>query len=234
MNINKDKALAAMVRSFFEAFSSGIIDSSDVKKEVRLSSKTIKQLMLNHYEHIAPNFFDTMFYPLAMMNYAYEEIEQVVRESQERGDDMMALVRTACASDALYEAMVAEYKRNFSNLLAGKYASADQHLESFASLEQSAQAVVASDVAIRLVVRVAMRAYAAGIRQSTGDMSHFRQATVFWLMLDAMNVLLCDKAADYSDCGDDLSAMFLKVCLNEHNFLVMTEEMDRVHQELMC
>lgn len=117
MNIDKHKLLAALVRSFFDAFSSGIIDNSEMSATERRQPKNVKQLMLDHYEHIAPVFFDTMFFPLAAMNFKYEDIERVVRESQQRGDDMMALVRTACASDLLYESMVAEYKRNSPHFL---------------------------------------------------------------------------------------------------------------------
>ena len=101
------------------------------KAEDRNSAQTVKKLMLEHYEHIAPVFFDTLFFPLAAMNFEYADIERVVREAQQKGDDMMALVKTACASDAMYEAMVTEYKRNFSNLLAGRYASTADHLLSY-------------------------------------------------------------------------------------------------------
>ena len=35
------------------------------------------------------------------------------------------------------------------------------------------------------------------------------------------------------DDDDELAAMFLKVCINEHNFTVMTSEMDRTFDELV-
>lgn len=242
MNIRKDKVLAAMVRSFFEAFSSGIIDCTATTPQERQSPQVIKRLMLNHYEHIAPAFLNTLFYPLAAMNFDYATMERMVQEAQRRGDDMMSLVHEACASDALYEVMTTEYKRNFSNLLAGRYASAAEHLASYASVSNLSDASVESssinfsldtDVAIRLLVRVVMRAYVAGLRQVADGDTHFRQPTLFRLMLDAMNVLLLDEAVTYDDCDDDLSAMFLKVCRNEHNFVLMTQEMDQVHEELI-
>ena len=112
MKVNKYKVLATLVRSFFDAFSSGIIDNTAADKSAtpadRHTPKAVKQMMLDHYEHIAPVFMDTMFFPLAAMNYEYSDIERVVREAQQRGDDMMALVRTACGDDAMYEAMVSE------------------------------------------------------------------------------------------------------------------------------
>ena len=88
--------------------------------------------------------------------------------------------------------------------------------------------------AIELTVRVVMYAYARGLRHSVADgKPSLRQATLFRLLLDAMNVLLSDEAAKYDDCEDDLAAMFLKVCQSQHNFTVMTSEMDRTYDELV-
>jgi hypothetical protein len=202
--------------------------------------------MLEHYEHIAPAFFDTMFFPLAAMNYKYEEIAALAREAQQRGDDMMALVRTACGNEAYYNAMVEEYKRNFSMLLAGKYLSNADHLEGYVrKAKEETEASVDSDRAIELTVRVVMFAYVRGLRQ-TGESARFdrsvhlgqvhplRGATLFRLMLDAMNILLLDEAVDFADAeAADLASLFLKVCQTQHNFTVMTDEMDRTYSELM-
>ena len=120
-----------MVRSFFDAFSHGVIESQMEDRNEKTTPQSVKKLMLEHYEHIAPAFFDTMFFPLAAMNYKYEDIAALAREAQQRGDDMMALVRTACGDEAYYNAMVEEYKRNFSMLLAGRYLSNADHLEGY-------------------------------------------------------------------------------------------------------
>ena len=147
---------------------------------------------------------------------------------------MMALVRTACASDLLYESMVAEYKRNFSSLLGGRCATVADHLNSYTRQPDEEQAVVESDRAIELVVRVVMYAYARGLRQSAkAGKQSLNQSTLFRLLLDAMNVLLLDEAVDFSDCSEDLAQMFNRVCLNEHNFTIMTSEMDRTYDELV-
>ena len=235
MEISKYKILAALVRSFFDAFSSGIIDNSDVAAEERRQPKNVKQSMLNHYEHVAPVFFDTIFFPLAAMNFQYDDIMRIVREAQGRGDDMHGLVRTACASDAMYEAMVAEYKRNFSALLGGRCVSVASHLEGYTRPPEGADVeMLDAERAIELTVRVVMYAYARGLRHSVADgKPSLRQATLFRLLLDAMNVLLSDEAAKYDDCEDDLAAMFLKVCQSQHNFTVMTSEMDRTYDELV-
>lgn len=252
------------MRSFFDAFSHGVIESQVEDPKEKTTPQSVKKLMLEHYEHIAPAFFDTMFFPLAAMNYKYEDIAALAREAQQRGDDMMALVRTACGDEAYYNAMVEEYKRNFSMLLAGRYLSNADHLEGYVrKAEDETEASVDSDRAIELTVRVVMFAYVRGLRQ-TGEDARFdrsahlgqvhplgedarsdrsvhlgqvhplRGATLFRLMLDAMNILLLDEAVDFADAeAADLASLFLKVCQTQHNFTVMTNEMDRTYSELM-
>lgn len=234
------------MRSFFDAFSHGVIESQVEDRKEKTTPQSVKKLMLEHYEHIAPAFFDTMFFPLAAMNYKYEDIAALAREAQQRGDDMMALVRTACGDEAYYNAMVEEYKRNFSMLLAGKYLSNADHLEGYVrKAKEETEASVDSDRAIELTVRVVMFAYVRGLRQ-TGESARFdrsahlgqvhplRGATLFRLMLDAMNILLLDEAVDFADVEEaDLASLFLKVCQTQHNFTVMTNEMDRTYSELM-
>lgn len=234
------------MRSFFDAFSHGVIESQVEDPKEKTTPQSVKKLMLEHYEHIAPAFFDTMFFPLAAMNYKYEDIAALAREAQQRGDDMMALVRTACGDEAYYNAMVEEYKRNFSMLLAGRYLSNADHLEGYVrKAEDETEASVDSDRAIELTVRVVMFAYVRGLRQ-TGESARFdrsvhlgqvhplRGATLFRLMLDAMNILLLDEAVDFADAeAADLASLFLKVCQTQHNFTVMTDEMDRTYSELM-
>lgn len=234
------------MRSFFDAFSHGVIESQVEDRKEKTTPQLVKKLMLEHYEHIAPAFFDTMFFPLAAMNYKYEDIAALAREAQQRGDNMMALVRTACGNEAYYNAMVEEYKRNFSMLLAGRYLSNADHLEGYVrKAKEETEASVDSDRAIELTVRVVMFAYVRGLRQ-TGEGARFdrsahlgqvhplRGATLFRLMLDAMNILLLDEAVDFADAeAADLASLFLKVCHTQHNFTVMTNEMDRTYSELM-
>lgn len=233
--IDKYKVQAALVRSFFDAFSHGVIESQVEDPKETTTPQSVKKLMLEHYEHIAPAFFDTMFFPLAAMNYKYEDIAALAREAQQRGDDMMALVRTACGDEAYYNAMVEEYKRNFSMLLAGRYLSNADHLEGYVrKAEEETEASVDSDRAIELTVRVVMFAYVRGLRQTKKEGKQPNQATLFRLMLDAMNILLLDEAVDFADAeAADLASLFLKVCQTQHNFTVMTDEMDRTYSELM-
>ena len=233
MEIEKYKALAAMVRSFFEAFSAGVIDSQRHGDTHTPTPQTVKKLMLEHYGHIAPVFLDTIFFPIAAMNFDYAGIERVVREAQQRGDGMMALVRTACADDAMYGAMVAEYKRNFSNLLAGRYATNADHLAAYTRPAAPGTAI-AAERAVELTARVVMFAYARGLRQVCADKARMRQTTLFRLMLDAMNVLLNEQAVALTDDdAKDLGSMFVKVCGTESLFTTLTDEMDRTYDELV-
>ena len=80
MNTDKHKLLAALVRSFFDAFSSGVIDCAQGSIEERRQPKHVKRAMLDHYEQIAPAFFDTLFFPLATIHFSYEEMDRTHQE----------------------------------------------------------------------------------------------------------------------------------------------------------
>ena len=65
------------------------------------------------------------------------------------------------------------------------------------------------------------------------QIASFRQASLYRLLLDAMNVLLHDEKLDYSDCGESITAMLVKACGSEQRFAVATAEMDRAQQDIM-
>ena len=171
------KVVAALVRSFFEAFSSGIVDCHIKTEADRFRPLSVKKAMLNHYEAVGEVFNDTLFYPLSCINYTMDEIEGELRKADMRHATMTDLVKLACRSDAVYAAMVAEY---------------------------------------------------------TGKAS-LHQATVFRLLLEAMTVLLHDRQMSLTgiDETDGLDAIFVKACRSEHNFHVLTREMDRTYGELV-
>lgn len=231
MKADKHKLQAALVRSFFDAFSSGVIDCGQGSVQERRQPQNVKRAMLDYYEQIAPAFFETVFFPLAVIHSGYEEMERMVRKAHQQRMDMRSMLLAACGSEAFYEALVAEYKRNFSALLEGACPSVADHLAACAKQQEGEG--IDTDRAIELTVRVVMHAYARGLRVAGGQGAHFRQVTLFRLLLDAMNVLLLDDVADYSDCRENLTAMFVKACGSEQRFSVMTAEMDRTHQEIM-
>ena len=116
--INKDRVLAAIVRVFFKYFVTGIIESQDnYDVEARFEPKNVKLIMLNHYENISKVFNREAFFAIVKMNYESEEIEPALRKLMTSNTTDMELVRFACRTEDMYNAMVAEYKRNFEFLL---------------------------------------------------------------------------------------------------------------------
>lgn len=222
MKTDKHKLQAALVRSFFDAFSSGVIDCGQGSVQERRQPQNVKRAMLDYYEQIAPAFFETVFFPLAVIHSGYEEMERM---------DMRSMLLAACGSEAFYEALVAEYKRNFSALLEGACLSVADHLAACAKQQEGEG--IDTDQAIELTVRAMVRAYASGLRLAGGQGASFRQASLYRLLLDAMNVLLHDEKLDYSDCGESITAMLVKACGSEQRFAVATAEMDRAQQDIM-
>ena len=90
--ISKDRALAALVRSFFKYFLTGIMEGKDIH-----DPKAVKQTLLEHYEHVAQVYNREAFYAIARMNYEAAEIENALR--QQPTTDLMQLVRIACRTE---------------------------------------------------------------------------------------------------------------------------------------
>ncbi len=227
------KLLATMVRAFFESFSSAIVDCHVSDPRGKSSPQTVKRLMLEHYEHISEAFHDTIFYPLAVMSHSYDEVMEIVRNANTEKTTMLELVRDVCADGQLYAAMVAEYRRNFSCLLAGRHETAADWLQGYTRCEGD-DAQVDIELAIRLVVRMTMEAYARGLHQAATGKTSIRQVSLFRLLLDVMSVLLHDEPLQFEGNEEtNLEAMFLKACLSEENFSIMTDEMDNTYTELV-
>lgn len=225
----KYKLLGVLIRGFFEAFASGIIDSEVADAKEKFLPKTVKRVMLDHYEQISEAFHDTLFYPIAVMNFDYAEVERMVVEAHRQGTSMFELVQQVCADERLYEALKAEYIRNFSLLLTGRFASAATHLDSYTRCDGE-PSFVPSDDAIRLTVRTVMTAYAKGLRYAGKGKTSLHQASVFRLLVGAMQVLLSDEVVTIDDAdGNDLALLFMKVCHSNHNFDIMTSAMDDVY-----
>ena len=221
--IDKYKVVAALVRSFFEAFSSGIVDCHIKTEADRFRPLSVKKAMLNHYEAVGEVFNDTLFYPLSCINYTMDEIEGELRKADMRHATMTDLVKLACRSDAVYAAICG----------AGRVPAIADHLRLYTRGEGAGS--VDTDTAISLTVRTVMLAYARGIRQAGTGKASLHQATVFRLLLEAMTVLLHDRQMSLTgiDETDGLDAIFVKACRSEHNFHVLTREMDRTYGELV-
>lgn len=227
--IEKYKLLGVMIRGFFEAFASGIIDSEGTDAKEKFLPKTVKRVMLEHYEQISEAFHDTLFYPIAVMNFDYAEVERMVTEAHQQGTSMLELVQQVCADEQMYAALKAEYIRNFSLLLNGRFASAATHLDSYTRCEGEPSFVSTAN-AIRLTVRTVMTAYAKGLRYAGKGKTSLHQASIFRLLVGAMQVLLSDEVVTIDDAdGSNLAQLFMKVCHTEQNFDAMTSAMDDVY-----
>lgn len=231
MKTDKHKFMAALVRSFFDAFSSGVIDCGQGTVQERRQPQNVKRAMLDYYEQIAPAYFESVFFPLAVVNSDYKKMERMVRESFQQRMNIGVLFSKACGSEAFYEAMVAEYKRNYNALLEGACPSVADHLAACAGKQEGEG--IDTDQAIELTVRAMVRAYASGLKLAGGQGASFRQASLYRLLLDAMNVLLHDEKLDYSDCGESIIAMLVKACGSEQRFAVAKAAMDRAQQDIM-
>ncbi|MDO4159523.1 MAG: hypothetical protein Q4D41_03595 [Prevotellaceae bacterium] len=159
--INKDLVLAAIVRTFFQYFVVGIVESqSDCTEEERFEPKNIKSVMIDNFESISEVFNREAFYSIARMNYSQEEMERFLKDFVTGTTTYMDLVRFACRTDDFYSAMVTEYKRNFEQLLCGRILSQDELAQSYARCPEIGEMEYA--LAENIINNMAATAYQQG------------------------------------------------------------------------
>lgn len=162
--IGKDIAIAALVRAFFKYYVTGLLETqTDVDPQERFEPKNIKRIMLDRYEHISKLFNQEAFYALSRMNYEAEEIEHLLKEFVTEHTTDMELVRFACRTDDMYNVMVEEYRRNFTNLLAGHIETQDEHVSAYTRRPELGE--IAIDTAESIINRMTARAYELGKSQ---------------------------------------------------------------------
>ena len=162
--IGKDIAIAALVRAFFKYYVTGLLETqTDVDPQERFEPKNIKRIMLDCYEHISKLFNQEAFYALSRMNYEAEEVEHLLKEFVTEHTTDMELVRFACRTDDMYNVMVEEYRRNFTNLLAGHIETQDEHVSAYTRRPELGE--IAIDTAESIINRMAARAYELGKSQ---------------------------------------------------------------------
>lgn len=147
--ISKDRALGALVRTFFKYFLTGMMEGKDLH-----DAKDVKQTLLEHYEHISRIYNQEAFYAIARMNYEADEIEAALRSNPT--NDLMQLVRIACKTEPFYHAMVEEYKRHFLILLEGRLATAEEASQ-YTPCEEAG--FIDEALAIDIINRMAQNAY---------------------------------------------------------------------------
>ena len=232
--IEKYKLLAVMVRGFFDAFASGIIDCQDVKGKEKFRPKMLKNVVLEHCDHIPEAFANTIFYPLAAMNCEYDDVIRMVQEAQENGSSMAELVHQVCEDEEMYDAMKREYIRNYGSLFVGKLMNPSDFYESYPRPEGK-PTYVPVDKAISLTVRNIMTAYALGLQCSGKEGVVARQKSIFGSVISAVQVLLNDKATALDDfkSANDLAQVLVKVTQTPENFNALVTAMDEGF-DLIC
>ena len=79
MEIRKDRAMAALVRSFFEAFANGVMDGKGLTADEKQQPRIVKQTMLESYDKVAAVFHEVMVQPIASLSYSFEELAEALR-----------------------------------------------------------------------------------------------------------------------------------------------------------
>lgn len=159
--IGKDIVIAATVRAFFKYFVTGLLEAqTDVDIQERFEPKNIKRTMLNHYERISKLFNQEAFYAISRMNYKADEIEPLLKDFVTEATTDIDLVRFACKTDEFHQTLVAEYKRNFINLLDGRIETQDEHVNAYTRCPEIGE--MDTDTAENIVNRMASRAYELG------------------------------------------------------------------------
>ena len=240
--INSYQAVAAFVRGFFEAYARGIIDANIEGNDFgkKNDPKMVKQMMLDHYGEVNQYFFDIMFSTLVRLNYksAEEANERMEKNfgSMKKADPtfeptMLDYLRIACKSAQLYKAMEAEYKRNFTWLLQGKFTTIEEHVRDYT--HGVLISLADEPMAIHLLVRVIVKAYAAGLKcGSKEDKPHApHMPTLHGMLLNNVNILL-NEAPLKGDTSDPV-ALFKEACKDqEENINVLFNTLNDTMKEL--
>lgn len=231
---DKYKTLAAAERMYFEAFIRGLADGRAVGDgETALSPKKIKTLAAEHYERLSQGFHDTLFYPIARLNYTFDEIEQRLKSASPDSMSMTELIKTACRTEEMHMAMIAEYRRNVTAMLEGRFTGAAEHFAEYT--RSGTDETVGLRTAIQTIVGVTMRAYALGIGTAGDGPGRLSQTTIVSLLINGMTMLLHDRPIDAErlEAATDIDDLLLIVCRTEENVRIMTDEMNETYMQLI-
>lgn len=161
--INKSLVLAAVVRTFFKYFVTGVIEAQQGGADDPLSRfepANVKRTMLNHYEDVSRFFNKEAFFAIARMNFEQDEIEHAVRSFITNDTTDMQLVRFACRTEEFHQAMVGEYKRNFERILCGHISAQDD--ANSQPVRRKPLGQISRDLAEKIIADIAANAYSCG------------------------------------------------------------------------
>lgn len=228
--MNAYHSTAALVRAFFHAYSKGLSDASlQQEGKQTVSPQDIKQLMLDHYEHVGRHFFDAMFTTLVRLNYKDEQ--QAMARLPQAGADggepgITDYMQYACKSPKLYQALLAEYQRNFMQLLnTGRCPTTEEHLAS--CTQGILVAPTTLPQAVALMVRVVVKAYTAAL----GRQPHPQQASIIALLITNANILVNAKPLPPDET--DPQTLMTQACAGREDLLnVLSNSMQEVMREM--
>lgn len=230
--IDNYKLLAVLVRGFFEGFTSGILDGQRVGRSEKNDPKTVKKAMLDHYESIAPEFQNLLFYPIAQMNFDCKSITDQLEAARDTKPTMEQMLQMACSDDAMYQAMVAEYRRNFSCLLEGRLPTEQEHIDNY-TRGNGQQGKTDTQKAIHRVVKTAARAYLRGLKCSGNGQNAYDHASIVLLLINTMNLLINDTPLKtFASQAQNLEDVLLKACGTERNIDIMMEALNVAQKEM--
>lgn len=162
--IEKDKVLAAVVRTFFKYFTLGIIEAyADAPNDMSVyEPKSVKQFVVKHFEKYSQTFNEEAFYAFSRMNYLEEDVEEELQKfiSSDSQTSIMDLMRFACRTDEFYSTMVSEYKRNMELLLCGVFSATPEQASMYTRCGSIGN--MAQDYAETIINRIANMAYEKG------------------------------------------------------------------------
>lgn len=161
--IEKDKVLAAVVRTFFKYFTLGIIEAyADDPNDMSVyEPKSVKQFVVKHFEKYSQTFNEEAFYAFSRMNYIEEEVEEELKKfMSDCNVSAMELMRFACRDDEFYSTMVSEYKRNMELLLCGIFSATPEQASQYTRCNSIGN--MPQDNAEAIINRIANKAYEKG------------------------------------------------------------------------
>lgn len=229
---DKYKTLAALVRGFFEGFMSGVLDGQNIEQRDKRNPQIVKKAMLDYYESIAPTFHDLAFYPIAALNFDLDTITSKVKQLYKGSPTPEQLLQEACTDDAMHQAVVAEYRRNFSDLLEGRLATEQEHFDNY-TRNSGEPSTVDTATAIRAVVKTAMKAYYKGVMCSVHCGGNQNRASTILLMISATNLVVNDTPIEqFAAQAQSIDEVIFKACGSTKNLNAMKKAVDEAITEL--
>lgn len=191
--INIFPAMAAMIRGFFEAFTRGIIDAENRDYDIS-NPRDVSQAIMGYTDRLADNFASVLFSAIARLTYSdTAELQLSLRQMFPDGKatDVKALMHLCCRYDDVYEAMTAEYRRNFTLLIGGHIASAEEHLEEYT--RGSRPACIDQPTALAILTRTVVLSYAHGVHACPTGRQSLQHDSIYPMVFEMANILLNER-----------------------------------------